>query len=165
MGAFSPGTILRVNRKELSAVIVECAVRTERAAARTETARADIEVSRAGIEATRRGIEAARKRQEEAIARGEAARAKQEEIAARHEAAILRQEKGLEEFRAARKKTEEMFHDFMRRTDKMIAEDRQWAKRVFAELDDQRDERRALIEALLQAIDRLPPPPPHLRSA
>jgi hypothetical protein len=140
-----------VKRKELSVVVAECAEVTQRAAARTERARADIEVSRAGIEA-------ARKRQEEAAA-------KQEEIAARHEAAVRRQEEGLEEFRATQKKTEEVFQDFMRRTDKMITEDRQWAKRVFAELKDQRDERRALIEALLEVIDRLPPPPPHLRSA
>jgi hypothetical protein len=76
-----------------------------------------------------------------------------------------KQDKSLEELRATRKKTEEIFQDFMRRTDKMLAEDKEWARRVFAELDDQRDERRALIEALLQAIDRLPPPPPHLRSA
>jgi hypothetical protein len=139
-------------------VVAECAARSERAmalieesVARTEKARASIETSRASIETSRAGIEAARKRQEEAVAR--------------QEAAVERHEKGIEEFRAARKKTEEIFHDFMSRTDKMLAEDKQWAKRVFAELDDQRDERRALIEALFQAIDRLPPPPPHPRSA
>jgi hypothetical protein len=143
-----------VNRKELSAVVAECAARSERAAAltkesvaRAEAARADIEVSRAGIEAARAGIETARKRQEEAVAR--------------HEAAIAKHDQDREEMRAMRKKTEEMFQDFIRRAD----ENQEWAKKVFAELDDQRDERRALIEALLQAIDRLPPPPPHLRSA
>jgi septal ring factor EnvC (AmiA/AmiB activator) len=138
--AISPGTIWFVNRKELSAVIAECTARTERAAARTETARAEIEVSRAGIEA-------ARKRQEQAVAR--------------HEAAIVKHDQDMEEMRAMRKKTEAMFQDFIRRFD----ENQEWGKKVFAELADQRDERRALIEALLQAIDRLPPPPPHLRSA
>lgn len=128
-------------------MVAECAARSERAAAlikqsvaRTEAARADIEVSRAGIEVARR-------RQEEAVAR--------------HEAAIAKHEQDREEMRAMRKKTEELFQDFIRRSD----ENQEWGKKVFAELADQRDERRALIEALLQAIDRLPPPPPHLRSA
>lgn len=100
------------------------------------------------------GIEEARKRQE-------AARAKQEETVARHEAAITRHEEGMEKLEAMHEKTAEMFQDFIRRSD----ENQEWGKKVFAELADQRDERRALIEALLQAIDRLPPPPPHLRSA
>jgi septal ring factor EnvC (AmiA/AmiB activator) len=117
--AFSSGTILLVNRKELSAVVAECAEVTQRAAARTEQARANIEVSR-------EGIEAARKRQEEAIAR-------QEEL----------QEAWAE----------------------MLAEERQRTEQIIAELKDQRDERRALMEALLRLMDRLPPPPPHLRSA
>lgn len=107
-----PGTILLVNRKELSAVVAECAEVTQRAAARTEAARA--------------GIELARKKQEEAIARQEAATATWSE---------------------------------------MIAEERRRTEQIIAELKDQRDERRALMEALLQLMDRLPPPPPHLRSA
>jgi hypothetical protein len=151
-----------VNRKELSEVVTECAARTERAAAWQRETVAQAEAERAKAEAERAKYE---KIAEAARARQERARAKQEEAVARQEAAVQRQEKGLEEFRASRKRTEDFFHDFMRRTDKMIAEDRQWAKKVFAELDDQRDERRALIEALFQAIDRLPPPPPHLRSA
>lgn len=128
-------------------MVAECAARTERAAARTETARADIEVARARVEVARAGIEEARKRQEAAVAR--------------HEAAIARDDKAREELKAMRKQTEKMFRDFIRRAE----EDKQWAERVFAELDDQRDERRALIEALLEMIDRLPPPPPHLRTA
>jgi hypothetical protein len=138
--AFSSATILLVNRKELSEVVAEAAARTERAAARTETARADIEVSRAGIEA-------ARKRQEEAVAQ--------------QEAAIARGEQHLAETRAIREETARMIQDSIRRAD----EDQEWGKRIFAELADQRDERRALMEALLEVIDRLPPPPPHLRSA
>jgi septal ring factor EnvC (AmiA/AmiB activator) len=46
-----------------------------------------------------------------------------------------------------------------------IAEERRRTEQIIAELKDQRDERRALMEALLQLMDRLPPPPPHLRSA
>lgn len=51
------------------------------------------------------------------------------------------------------------------RTDKMIEESARRFDVVVAELKDQRDERRALIEALLRLTDRMPPPPPHLRSA
>jgi hypothetical protein len=58
-GAFSPGTIPFVTGKELSAVLAECA-------ARTEIARA--------------GIEAARQKQEEAIARQEAISAEFEKL-------------------------------------------------------------------------------------
>lgn len=131
----------------MSAVVAEAAALTERAVARTETARAEIEASRASveasradIEASRAGIEAARKQQEEAIARAE-------------------------KMREAREKSDKEFQDHIRRMEEMIAEDKQWSKRIFAELDDQRDERRALIEALLRLTDRFPPPPPDLRSA
>src|SRR5215218_8313047 len=48
--------------KELSAVLAECA-------ARTEIARAGVEEARKGIEEERRGIENARRKQEEATAR------------------------------------------------------------------------------------------------
>jgi chromosome segregation ATPase len=112
--AVTPGRIVLVTGKELSAVLAECA-------ARTEIARA--------------GIEAARQKQEEAIARQEVATAQMEEIEARWK--------------------------------KRMAEDEQWAKRTFAELNDQRDERRALLEAIFRVIDRLDqqsPPPPNLRS-
>jgi hypothetical protein len=135
----------------LSEVVAEAAARTERAASRTETARASIELSRASIEISRAGIEAARKRQEEAVARQEATTARAEE--------------SLIEMRATRERRDEEFQGHVRRMEAMIAEDRQWTKKIFAELDDQRDERRALIEALLEMIDRLPPSPPHLRSA
>jgi hypothetical protein len=63
--AFSPGTIPSVTGKELSAVLAECAARTE--------------IARAGVEEARKGIEAARKKQEEAIARQEAVTAMLEE--------------------------------------------------------------------------------------
>lgn len=167
--AFSPATIPPVNRKELSAVIAEAAARTEAARARTETARA-------GIEAARAGIEAARKKQEEAIARQEAAAARQEEAVALHKAITAEQKKRWAEadarwekeqvaIREAGKRQENALQAYERRTDEMIAEGRAWMKKVTAELKDQQDERRALMEALFQLMDRLPPPPPHLRSA
>jgi seryl-tRNA synthetase len=90
----------------------------------------------------------------EAAARTERAAALQHEARARQEAATAR----LQEAEAQLK-------DHVRRMEEMIAEDKRWTKRIFAELDDQRDERRALIEALLRLTDRLPPAPPDLRSA
>jgi phosphoenolpyruvate-protein kinase (PTS system EI component) len=60
----------------------------------------------------------------------EVARRKQEEAVARQEAATAR----LEE---------------------MTVEDRRWSKRIVAELNDQRDERRALLEAIFRVMDRL----------
>ncbi|HYQ79357.1 MAG TPA: hypothetical protein VEP91_09665 [Solirubrobacterales bacterium] len=60
----------------------------------------------------------------------EAARRKQEEAVARQEVATAK----LEE---------------------IIIEDRRWANRILAELDDQRDERRALLEAIFRVMDRL----------
>ena len=88
--------------------------------------------------------------QREAIARQEAATAKLEEIEARREgeqAATGR----------ARLRQEKIFQDHVRRMEKLIVEDKKWTKRILAELDDQRDERRALLEALFRVIDRLPP--------
>ncbi|HET8565568.1 MAG TPA: hypothetical protein VFL77_03745 [Solirubrobacterales bacterium] len=87
-------------------------------------------------------------------ARVEAARAGIEEARRRQESAVAKAEETRAEFQAQARRTEEM-----------MAENAQWTKRIFAELDDQRDERRALIEALLRLTDRLPPPPPDLRSA
>ena len=83
-----------------------------------------------------------------AAARTEKARANIEVSREGIEAARKRQEEAIARQEAATAKWEER-----------MAEDEQWAKRTFAELDDQRDERRALIEALFRAIDRLPPPP------
>jgi hypothetical protein len=111
--------------KELSAVLAECAARTE--------------IARAGVEEERRKQEAAVRRQEEATAMlkerwAEAdARWEQERIAMR-----------------------EQREESARKTDAILAE-----------LKEGRDERRALIEALFQVVDRLdnrPPPPPNLRS-
>lgn len=165
-----------MTRKELSAVIAECAARTERAAAWQREAVAKAEAERAKAEAERakyeRAAEAARARQERAVAKQEEAVAKQEEVAVKHEEAVARhetttakQDKTLDEMKAMNERGEKMLQDYVRRTDEIIAEGRAWTKQITAELNDQRDERRALMEALLQLMDRLPPPPPHLRSA
>jgi chromosome segregation ATPase len=135
--ALLPGTIPLVNRRELSDVVADCAVRSERAhaliaesVARAEAARADMEVSRAQHE---KALEAATARIEAATARFEELRPKWEE-----ERAELR----------------EWHQDSKRKTDEILAE-----------LKDGRDERRAMLEALFRVMDRLPPPPPNLRSA
>jgi septal ring factor EnvC (AmiA/AmiB activator) len=62
----SPARISPVTGKELSAVLAECAARTE--------------IARAGVEEARKGIEAATRKQEEAIARQEAIRAEMEKL-------------------------------------------------------------------------------------
>jgi len=66
MRMVTPGRIPLVTGKELSAVLAECAARTE--------------IARAGVEEARKGIEAATKKQEEAIARGDAIRAEVEKL-------------------------------------------------------------------------------------
>jgi len=115
------------------------------------------ELSEAVAEAAVR-TERAAALQQEARARQEAATAKLEEIEARREA------EG-DWMRKASERQEKALQDQIRRTDEMVAEARARTQQIMAELKDQRDERRALLEALLQMMDRLPPPPPHLRSA
>ncbi|MGN6587128.1 MAG: hypothetical protein ACTHKT_06580 [Solirubrobacterales bacterium] len=83
----------------------------------------------------------------DAAARTEAARARREEAIARQEIAT-----------AKLQEAEARWEDHVRRMEEMIAEDKRWTKRIFAELDDQRDERRALIEALFRMMDQFPPP-------
>ncbi|HYH53355.1 MAG TPA: hypothetical protein VD761_04420 [Solirubrobacterales bacterium] len=124
----------------MSEVVTECAAITHQAVARTEAARA-------GVEVAREGIEAARRRQEEAVARQEAATTRIEEADARWRAQT-------EEYREWNKRQEKALQELIRRTDEVVAE-----------LRDGRDERRAMLEALFKVMDRLPPPPPNLRSA
>jgi hypothetical protein len=126
-----------VNRKELSAVVAECAEVTQRAAARTEAARA--------------GIEVARERQEEAAAEG------------RRAAAETRALTGILEKRWAKadarwEKEQIAMREAAARSERML-------QQVTVELREGRDERRALLEALFRVMDRLPPSPPDLRSA
>jgi hypothetical protein len=140
----------------------ECAVRSERAAIMQQEAMARAEVARARQEA-------AVAEQQEAVAEQQKAVARQEAITANLEKqwaeAKVRREKEEITIRESRERREKLHQEHVDRIEAMMAENKEWTKRIFAELDDQRDERRALIEALFQAIDRLPPPPPHLRSA
>jgi uncharacterized protein YhaN len=85
----------------------------------------------------------------EAAARTERAAAMQREAIARQEAAT-----------AKLQEAEAKWEGHVQRMEQMIAEDKKWTKRIFAELDDQRDERRALLEALFRVMDRLPPAEP-----
>jgi chromosome segregation ATPase len=190
MRAVTPGRISFVTRKELAAVVAECAARGERA-------EASIRESRAGIEVARRKQEAAIARQETAIARQEAATARLNEIqgdlAERNkrldeiQGDLAERNKRLDdtlvEMRAARVKAEaeredekiwreeslrrqeKMFQDFLHRADAAIVEGRKRTEEIVAEIRDQREDLRAMKDAILKLIDRLPPPPPHLRSA
>lgn len=172
----TPGRISLVTRKELSAVVAECAARTERAAARTEAAAA---------------------LQQEARARQEAATARFEEIqsdaAERNklmDAILAKQDAMLEEMRADRaradadraranaeredekvwreesiRRQEKMFQDFLTRADAAVVEGRKNTEKILAIIADQSEDIRAMKDAILRLIDRFPPPPPHLRSA
>jgi hypothetical protein len=158
-----------VNRRELSEAVAEAAARTEAAAALTREAAAR--------------TEAAAALQQEARARQEVATAKLEEIqvkaAERNDKLddlLVKTDALLGEIRADRedekiwreeflRRQEKMFQDYLRRADETLAQTKQQTVEIIAELRDHRDERRAFKEALLKLIDRLPPPPPHLRSA
>jgi hypothetical protein len=144
-----------VTRKELSSVVAECAARSERAQAsieesiqRVEASRAEIEVNRAHHE---KALKAVRIKQQEAVARQEAATAKLEEQRVQADARWQKERVWMREFG---ERQEKALQESGRKTDEIIAE-----------LREARDERRAMLEALFKVIDRLPPPPPNLRSA
>jgi hypothetical protein len=101
----------------------------------------------------------------EAAARTEVARAGIEEARKRQEVATAQLEETDVRWRQMTERQEKMLQDYIRRTDEMIDEGRAWMRIVTAEFNDQCDERRALMETLFRLMDRLPPPPPHLRSA
>jgi hypothetical protein len=146
MRMVSPGRISPVTGKELSAVLAECAARTE--------------IARAGVEEARKGIEEDRR--------------KHEAVMAKHEAAVAKQEEATEKQEGATKKAEEAAAEQRARLDERWAEAGEWWEEnarktdaILIELQEARDERRALIEALFRVMDRLdrkPPPPPNLRS-
>lgn len=137
-----------MNRKELSEVVAEAAARTERAAAMEREAVAEQRKAtaeqREAVAEQRKAVAEQRRQWAESTARWE-----KEQIARRK----------------ADERQERMLQGYIRRTDEMIVEGREATKQMVADLQDQRDERRALMEALFMLMDRLPPPPPHLRSA
>jgi len=139
MRVVTPGRIPPVTGKELSAVLAECA-------ARTEIARAGVEEARKGIDEARKGIEEDRR--------------KHEAVMAKHEAAVAKQEE-------ATKKAEEAEAKQRARLDEQRAESASKTDAILIELKEASDERRGMIEALFRVMDRLdqqPPPPPNLRS-
>jgi hypothetical protein len=154
MRMVTPGRILWVTRKELSAVVAECAARTERAAASVEESVARAEAARSDIQVSRLGLEVARLKQEEAIAQQEALTAKLETQWADADARWQEERVAMRE---AGERQEKMVQEYARQSD-----------RIISEFDDARDERRAILEALFRVMDRLDqqsPPPPNLRSA
>jgi hypothetical protein len=172
-----------VTRKELSAVVAECAARTERA--------------EASIRESMARVDAARARQEEAVARQEAASARQDAATERFEeiqsdaaernkrmdSILAKQDAMLEEMSVDRaradadredekvwreesiRRQEKMFQDFLARADLAVVEGRKNTEKILATIADQSEEIRAMKDAILKLIDRFPPPPPHLRSA
>jgi hypothetical protein len=146
MRTVTPGTIAPVTGKELSAVLAECA-------ARTEIARA--------------GIDEARGKQEEAVTKHRDVIAEHERVAAEHKAIAVEQNAIAAEQRAIVEKLERQRIAAAARCDKYLEESARKTDAIIAELKEGRDERRALIEAIFRVLDRLdqqPPPPPNLRS-
>jgi hypothetical protein len=125
--------------KELSAILAECA-------ARTEIARA--------------GVEEARRKQEAAVAKQEAAVAKHRDVIAEHERVAAEQRVIAERLNKQNAEAEAQWQEYRK-------ESAQKTDAIIAELKEHRDERRALLEAIFRVIDRLDqqqPPPPNLRS-
>lgn len=60
---------------------------------------------------------------------------------------------------------EKMFQDFCLRLDEFRCERRKQTQEIVDLLQEQREDWRVMTEAVLRLVDRLPPPPPHLRSA
>jgi septal ring factor EnvC (AmiA/AmiB activator) len=90
-------------------------------------------------------------RGEAAIARQEAAVARQDEFRGKYEAAVVRQQEATARIEAA---TARMAGG----EGGLVAEVRALRAEIVSELREARDERRAMIEALLRLADRLPPP-------
>ena len=103
------------------------------------------------------------------LAEMKAATAEMKAATAEIKAATAEMKVRAEEDRAWReeflRRQEKMFQDYLNRADQTLAETKQQTVEIIAELRDHRDERRAFKDAILKLIDRLPPPPPHLRSA
>ncbi|MFL5834069.1 MAG: hypothetical protein ACJ76B_08815 [Solirubrobacterales bacterium] len=127
MRTVTPGKISNVTMKELSAVLAECAARTE--------------VARAGVEEARKGIEEARKKQEEATAEQKALTIK------------LDKQRAAADARWERERVE--MREYHERQEKFMKEHALQARAILAELKEHRDERRAMIEAIFRVLDRL----------
>ncbi len=111
--------------------------------------------------------EAAIARQEAAVARGEETRqrldaivARGEETRQRYDSSIAQQEETRQRYDAAVARQEEINATMAVRAEERErdrAETKAILREIAAELRDARDERRALIEAVLMLVDRFPP--------
>lgn len=81
--------------------------------------------------------------------------ARTERAAAMQKEAVSRQEAATAKLAESQILSEQMLREYARRTDEMVAEGREWMKKVTMELNEQRDERRALLEAIFRVMDRL----------
>ncbi len=161
-----------MNRKELSEVVAECAARTERA-------QAGIEEARQRQEAAAASQEESTARQEAATARWEATQADAAERNGKLDGVLERADALIAEMRADRAQAEAdrlqrqteweeekaWREDYLRRLEKMVQEFLNRADDVIVEIREQREDLRAMKEAILKLLDRFPPPPPSLRSA
>lgn len=127
MRTVTPGRIPFVTEKELSAVLTECAARTE--------------IARAGVE--------------EATRKQEAAIAKHEAVAAEQKALTATLEKERAEADARWQEESVVMRREAERRNKLMEESSLETRAIIAELKEHRDERRALIEAIFRVIDRL----------
>ena len=132
----------------MSEAVAEAAARTEAAAARAEEARA---------------------RQEGATARWEATQADAAERNKKLDGLLDRFDKDREEEHVWRReylrRQEKLFQEFFERAEALVAEGTLNTGKILAKIEDQGEDIRAMKDALLKLIDRLPPPPPHLCSA
>jgi hypothetical protein len=162
-GVFDPATIASMTREELS----ELDKRIAASVARQEAAIARQEAAQAGIHEARRRQEEAAAKQAEAIAKQDAAAARIEAVSARiSERLDQREEEGedLKTFiRNINLRSDKIVQEYVRRTDEFLARqdkrDAELAVELRGARDEEREERRAVREALLALMDRLPPPP------
>lgn len=118
-------------------------------------------------EAAQIGIQEARRRQEEAIAKQDAAAARIEAVSARMSERLDQREDDGEDLktfiRNMNLRSDKIVQEYARRTDEFLARQDQRDAELAVELRDareeEREERRAVREALLALMDRLSPPP------
>lgn len=110
----------------------------------------------------------ARARTERAAAMQREVAVEQQKVAVEMQKATMEQQKATAELQATTARLEKQWAKeeiVMRKTNER---NERMLQEILADLREQRDERRALMEALFRVMDRLdqqPPPPPNLRSA
>jgi len=134
-----------VTGNDLSAIVIECVARTERASASTEESVARGERVHLNLQLTRLGLEVVRLKQEDAIARQEVLTARLEQQWADADARWQEERVAMRE---SGERQEKMLQEYARQTDQIVAE-----------LKGARDERRAMLAALCKLMDEPPPFP------